>query len=199
MTYKRKSRYWEIICYPDSLPENYEEIIGKFMIPVAQSPIHDKDKWEDTTEEHQKGDYKKAHYHLLLCFEGPTTYNNVITYAEELNTKQIRAVSSSRGMYEYLTHKNNPEKAQYEETKIKTYGGFSYENTISYSETEIEQLKRGIINIINEQEIEEYKALYDYFNYNDLKECCSIISRNTIFFNAYLKSKKFMVAEESKK
>lgn len=199
MTNTRRSRYWEIIAYPDSMPENYKEIIEKWYLPAVRSPKHDKDIYESTTEEHKKGEIKKAHYHILLAFGNTTTYNNVITYAEELNTKQIRAVSSIRGAYDYLTHKNNPEKAQYIEEDIQYYNGFSKEDTITYSETELEQLKRGIVNIINEKNITEYKSLYDYFNYNDLRECCSLVSRNTTFFNAYLKSKKFMVAEEVNK
>lgn len=191
----KRSRYWEIMLYPDSLPDNWKEIITSWYLQACLSPLHDKDKWEETTQDHQKGDYKKSHYHLMLCFGNTTTYKNVLAYAEELNTKQIRAISSSRGAYDYWTHKNNPEKAQYEEKEMLYFGGFTKENCIAYTESEIEAIKRSIISIINNQKITEYATIYDYLNKNEMYECCAVLSHNTIFYNAYIKSKKYSIDE----
>ena len=46
--YKR-GRNWWIVVYPESLPENWKEIISTE--PVAISPLHDKDVNADGTKE----------------------------------------------------------------------------------------------------------------------------------------------------
>lgn len=38
-----KGRSWAFIMYPDSMPQNYEEIITDLGLPFAISPLHDKD------------------------------------------------------------------------------------------------------------------------------------------------------------
>ena len=79
---------------------------------------------------------------------------------------------------------------------MQFYGGFNVQDNIGYSDTEQEQLKRAVIDIINKNGYTEYKAIYDYCNENKLYDLCAIISHNTIFYNAYIRSKKYILTEQ---
>lgn len=178
-----KSKYWTFLMYPDSMPNNWKEIIEKWYIPVAISPIHDKDKKED-------GTIKKPHYHAVIYYNNTTTYNQIKRMIEPLGSEYAEPVISFKGMYEYLTHKNNPEKAQYKEEEITKINFKDINDLTGYSESEIEDIKRTIIEIINKNYIYEFKDIYDYCNQNELYQCTNILSHCTIFFEAYLKSKR---------
>ena len=58
-------RTWAFVIYPDSLPSNWEEIILNTGLPMAISPLHDKDINPDGTE-------KKPHYHVIIYYENAT-------------------------------------------------------------------------------------------------------------------------------
>ena len=73
-----KKRYWAMILYPESAPDNWKDKLVESGIQCAVSPLHDKDKNADNTP-------KKAHYHIILCYEGPTTFKNVNSLCESLN------------------------------------------------------------------------------------------------------------------
>ena len=61
-----KGRNWAFIVYPDSLPVNYEEIITNTGLPMAFSPLHDKDL-------NATGEAKKPHYHVICYYDNTTT------------------------------------------------------------------------------------------------------------------------------
>ena len=59
------------------------------------------------------GEPKKPHYHVIVSYEGPTTYSNVEKLTARLNQPIPQPLEQVRGYYRYLTHEDNPEKAQY--------------------------------------------------------------------------------------
>ena len=56
-----RSRLWVFVAYPESLPENWLDIIADWHVPCCISPLHDKDINAD-------GEAKKPHYHIVLQF-----------------------------------------------------------------------------------------------------------------------------------
>jgi hypothetical protein len=56
---KDKARYFTFLLYPESIPEDWEMKLESIGLPIAISPLHDKDL---SDVEGQK--YKKAHYHV---------------------------------------------------------------------------------------------------------------------------------------
>lgn len=184
-TKEKKERYWTFIMYEDSRPNNWKEILEEEMIQIAISPRHDRDMKEET------GELKKPHYHVLLCFNGPTTYNRALEIAQKMGASIVKRVLAVKGMYDYFTHKWNEDKAKYNEEDIICLNGF---NIADYGMTnnEIEALKRQIIKIVRENQIVEYSKLYDLLFDNEMYQMCDIVSKNTMFFNAYLKSKKYI-------
>ena len=179
-----KERNWTCVVYPESVKEDWKETLQSYGLQVAISPLHNKDI--DPT-----GENKKPHYHILIHFNGPTTYRKVAILTEEIGATIPQRVISAKGMIRYFTHKDNPEKYQYDEKEITTINGLDINEIDGFSNSEIEEIKRQLVGIINELQIHEYADLYDYCKNNELYEMCEIISKNTIFFNAYLKSKLF--------
>ena len=78
----------------------------------AISPLHDKDL-------NATGEPKKAHWHVIVVYGSPTTESNVKSLTERLNAPKPIPLEQVRGYYRYLTHKDNPEKAQYDEKTFK--------------------------------------------------------------------------------
>lgn len=178
-----KERYWTFVMYPDSRPEDWKEILQQTGLKIAISPIHNKDKNPDGTK-------KKEHYHVLLCFDGPTTYKRALEVASSVNGTIPQRVMSTKGIIRYFSHKDNPEKAQYDEKEISVINEMNIKSIVQPTTTEVEQMKRNIITIIKELEIREYGKLVDYLMEQKLYDYLEIVSNKTIFFTAYLNSKR---------
>ena len=186
-----KERYWTFIMYPQSMPKDWKEYLQETGLKIAISPLHNKDKNADETQ-------KKEHYHVLLCFSGPTTYARVEKITRYLNATIPKRVMSVIGIIRYFTHKDNPEKEQYNEEDIISINGLDIKDYDGLTQTRIQYLKKEIVRYIRENHIYDYSVLYDKMLDQGNMESCEVISTNTIFFNSYLKSRKW-IKEEFKK
>ena len=111
-------RSWAFVMYPESMPDNWVDIIRDTGLPMAISPLHDKDL-------NPTGEEKKAHYHVICYYENPTTQNNVYqNVCKPLNATIPLKLESMRGMYRYHIHMDNPEKYQYDDRDRQFFNGF---------------------------------------------------------------------------
>ena len=113
-----KKRNWAFVLYPESAPKDWKEQLQQTGLSVAISPLHNKDLDPTNTP-------KKAHYHIILCYSGPTSYNVVKRLTDSLNQPIPIALEQVRGYYRYFTHIDNPDKYQYDEKEIFHLNGFS--------------------------------------------------------------------------
>lgn len=178
-----KKRNWAFVLYPDSAPENWLEIIQKSGLQGAISPLHDKDL-NDTGEE------KKAHFHIILIFSGPTSFNVVNNFTSSLNQRIPQPLESVRGYYRYLTHKDNPDKYQYNERDISVFNGFDISDFVELSKSEVLQIKKKIQQFIRDNKIYEYCDLMDVLLDNDMIQEYDVASSNTYFFEKYISSRR---------
>ena len=74
--------------------------------------LHDKDKDD-------YGHKKKDHYHFYIEFPNPR-YLNSIAKDLEIDSNYIEKVYDKKGILNYLTHRNQPEKYQYDIKEVKT-------------------------------------------------------------------------------
>lgn len=86
---------WWIVVYPESLPENWKEIISTE--PVAISPLHDKDVNADGTK-------KKPHYHIVFNYKGNKSFEQMDEMARVLRAPIPERISGLTGAVRYLTH-----------------------------------------------------------------------------------------------
>lgn len=176
-----KKNKWAFVLYPESAPSNWLEELQLTGLQCAISPLHDKDINPD-------GEIKKAHYHIILIYDGPTTYNNVKQLTDRLNQPIPQPLEQVRGYYRYLTHKDNPEKWQYNEEDIKTINGFDILEYVELTTTEVNKIKVEIQKIIRDNEITEYADLMDLLLDSDLKNYWDVASNHTFFFDKYISS-----------
>ena len=187
MALTSKTRYWTFLLYPDSCNPDYLQFLNELHIPVALSPLHDRDTNPDDT-------IKKAHIHVIVCFEGPTTYNNVLeNICEPLKATIPKRVLSIRGMYRYLCHLDNPEKYQYNVDDIILLGDFKIELT----DTEINNLKIEITKDIEYYDIPDYYTLCNYYINQGYFDNFKIVSSNTSFFKSYIIERRLHQKEET--
>lgn len=176
-----KERHWTFILYPESAPTNWKDILQDTGLPIAISPLHNKDI-------NSTGESKKEHYHVLVSFPGPTTFNKVNSICAKLNCPIPKRVLSCVGIIRYFTHKDNPDKAQYDERDIFVLNGFDLDNYNQLTTSQILVIKKSLINIIRNNNFVEYSDLCNWLIDNDFLDMFNVVSTNTIFFNNYITS-----------
>ena len=185
-----KKRNWAFVLYPESAPDNWKDVLQKTGLPFAISPLHNKDVNPD-------GSIKKPHYHIILCYAGPTSFNVVNRLVSGLNQPIPQYLEQIKGYYRYFTHKDNPEKYQYKESDIECCNGFVVTDYIELTNSENLALKREILDFIIESDIYEYCDLVSVLHYEDKVDMLYCVSNNTLFFNSFLKSRRYKKAQEN--
>ncbi len=178
-----KKRNWTFVLYPESAPPDWREKIKISGLMAAVSPLHDKDV-------NPTGEAKKAHYHVLLVYSGPTTYNAVAKFTASLNATVPQALESVKGMYRYFTHKDNPEKYQYQESEILSLNGFNIADLVELTKSEVNEIKARILKLIRDVDLVEYAGLVDFLVDNGMTAEYDVAINNTFFFNTYITSRR---------
>ena len=185
-----KKRNWAFVLYPESAPKNWREQLLQTGLQCAVSPLHDRDL-------NPTGEPKKPHYHVILAYSGPTSYNVVKALTNgKLGQTIPQPLEQLEGYYRYFTHKDNPEKAQYNASDIETINGFDIRNYIDLTKSEVVRIKREIQAFIRDNQIFEYADLMDLLMDagEEMADHYEVAANNTVFFDRYLSSRRFRVA-----
>lgn len=164
-----KSKYFCCILYPESTTYDVDKVVKALAeehLTFALSPIHDRDVEED-------GSLKKSHHHLLLAYSSATTLSNIRGWFNacgmpESELHSVRVCSSALGYFRYLTHKDNPEKARYDDKEIRIFNDYD-EIFKKFSNTEkdkIDNLVR-IFQIVDELKTISFHNLIQYLMLNE--------------------------------
>lgn len=188
-----KKREWTFVLYPESAPRDWRDIIRQRGLIAAASPLHDRDINADGTP-------KKPHHHIILVYDGPTTYNNVLTFCQgELNGTIPKVLDSPRGMYTYFTHEDNPEKAQYEKSDIEHFNNFNITDLCMLKASEIFEIKCRVLDFIDDNDIFEYSDLIYYLRAAKMKDELQVATESTFFFDKYITSRRNSLGRLEKK
>lgn len=184
MAKDKRSNKWAFIIYKDSAPENYLDVLEELHIPFILSPWHDNDVNKET------GEFKKNHKHGALFFESLKSYSQVSELLKEkLNApSHIEVVMSPKGMYDYFTHAENPEKSIYSTDDIESGCGFDLDKFLLEQDSEV--FLEAVIDVITENNFTEFEDLVQYARYNDTALLGLIIER-TYFFTKLLDSRRY--------
>ena len=85
-----RSRNFATMVYPESAPDGWTDILQNLSVPCFVAPLHDSDVDDD-------GVIKKAHYHVLMKFEGKKSLDNVRELCKKFGGVGCEAVQSARG------------------------------------------------------------------------------------------------------
>ena len=187
---------WCFLIYPDSAPKDWKNILDNTHIPCAISPLHQPDPGGE------EGEKKKEHWHIILDFgQGKKSQKQILEISQGLlNGTYPEPIISPIGYYEYLIHKNHPDKEQFDEG----YGAITYLNGFdldTYQKIDKEdKLPSGfieLIEVINDEGITEFARLVSYCMAND-RELLNPLRKDSYFFNSYMRSMRGIVADGRK-
>lgn len=185
-----KGRNWAFVVYPESLPENWQDIVLETGLPMAFSPLHDKDV-------NPGGDNKKPHYHVICYYENTTTQKNVKeNVTDRLNGTIPIKLESMVGMYRYHLHLDNPEKYQYDDRNRMFFNGFDVNKVDSLTYTEIGKILMELQTLIRREHILEYADLLDILQDNEMLNALDVARNHTMFLNTYITSRRYKTRNE---
>lgn len=154
---KDKARYFTFLLYPESIPDDWELKLELLGLPIAISPLHDKD--ESSIEGQQ---YKKAHYHVIYVANNPVTADSVRKRIQRTLGKQsvakVQVVAQSvENVYLYLTHESKDAIAKnkhvYDKKDIKLLNNFDVDRYLTLDESEKKELRQTLFEIIADYKI----------------------------------------------
>lgn len=190
-----KSKYFCCILYPDSTTYVVDKIIKSLAeenLTFAVSPIHDRDIEDD-------GSPKKRHFHLLLAYTSATTLNNIRGWFNacglpDSELHSVRVCASGVGYFRYLTHKDNPEKAQYNDKDIRIFNDYDdiFKRFSNIGSDKIDKLIR-IFQIVDELQTISFHNLIQYLmlNERDLFKLLTCSSALAICVKEYQRSLEY--------
>lgn len=177
------ARGWDIIVYPESAPQNWLELLEETRMEIAISPLHDKDINPTTNE------VKKAHYHILIVAPGKKSFTQILEITKALNAPIPQVCKSTKGTLRYFTHKDNPEKYQYNSDDIKTLNGFDIKEILKPTTSECMMLQREMIQFCIDYEICEYSDLISYA-LNNNHDWFEELARSSFMIMNFIKSRR---------
>ena len=186
-------RAWAFMLYPESAPEDWEKRLMLSGTRAAVSPLHDQDV-------NKKGKIK-PHYHVLLHYDGPTRFSAVSQFTKfEMGGTYPKAVNHPRGYYSYLSHKNAPEKFQYDEKEIRLFNGFDAEAFADLTTSDKRKLMRELTQFIFDTGLTEFSDFIQIIlEDKENPEAFYVASSNTRYFVPLLNSMRFRNPKLSKK
>lgn len=149
-----KTRAFVSIGYPESLKDDWIDILSETHVQVLISPLHNEDISSD-------GSKKKEHYHILILFDGPKTIEQAQTIFDSIGATKCQMVNSVRGQARYLCHLDDLDKAPYDVGSVTALNGADYLSLIELPSNKY-QIIRDIITYCKEENIYSFAELFEY-------------------------------------
>lgn len=201
---KEKSRYFTFLLYPESIPNDWELKLETLGVPIAVSPLHDKDK---SNVEGQQ--YKKPHYHVIYIAKNPVTADSVRWKIKKLLGENslaiVQVVLNVENTYLYLTHESKDaiakKKHVYDKANIKLINNFDIDRYVTLDVEEKTEIFNVVVSLIRTYTLQNIFDLYDFIDENGevygltIKLVNEVISGKTgfmklLFDGAYQRSKR---------
>lgn len=183
-----RTRVWTAVLYPESAPADWRERIDELHIEWAESPLHEFDT-------NPTGEVKKAHWHIVLAFDGPKSYDQVCEILAPLNGPIPQKCHSLKGAVRYFAHLDNPEKYQYPTSGIVGHGGFDVAEALAPSSAKRKDLIAEMLDWVKDNQIVELQDLMDYARENRYDDWFDLLVRDSTFVvNQYIKSQRHRTA-----
>lgn len=203
---KDKARYFTFLLYPESILDGWEMKLESIGLPIAISPLHDKDL---SDVEGQK--YKKAHYHVIYVAKNPVTADSVrYKIKKTLGEKSVSmvqiVVQSMENIYLYLTHESKDaiakNKRVYAKRDIKLLNNFDIDRYITLDVEDKDDMLNDVCDLIDEHGLANIRELRrfvrtsgDEYNLPSMKIINSVLRSHTglirLYFDAVYQERKY--------
>lgn len=175
-----RTRIFATVVYPESAPENWQDILVSCVVPAFISPLHDRDI-------NPTGESKKSHFHVMLMFDSVKTIEQAKDIFDLIGGVGCERVNSVRGYARYLCHLDNPDKAQYSVEDVRCLAGADYLDVIGLP---IDRYKAigEMIDFCYENRIFVYADLLMYARRERFDWFRILCDSGTVVMREYLKS-----------
>ena len=188
-----RTRTWVAVVYPESAPPNWREILDEQHIEWAESPLHNQDV------DFATGEVKKAHWHIVMAFDGPKSYEQVMELIAPLNCPSPQKCHSLKGAVRYFVHLDNPEKVQYNSTEIVGHGGFDVAAALAPTSSKRYQFIGEMMDFCRENCIVEFQDLCDYAMRERKDDWFPLLCDScTIIMGNYIRSQRHRSGENTR-
>lgn len=184
-----RSVSWVFVAYPESLPDNWIDLLTETMVSFCISPLHDKDL--DAT-----GELKKAHWHVILSYGSKKSFNQVKEITDMLNQPIPQPCRNVKGYVRYLVHKDNPDKAQYDESLIQCFNGFDIGTYLKVSCTDRYLALSEMVQLIDDSDITEYSDFLLWCRTNNFEWFKILCDSGTFMIKEYITSRRHKKREK---
>lgn len=171
-----RARNFATVIYPESAPSDFLDVISDFHVKGFLSPLHDRDG-------------KKAHYHLLLMYDGKKSLDQVKSDFLSFGGVGCEVVKSAKGYARYLCHLDDLNKAQYPVDDVKSFAGSDYKSFIRELSDEFDILT-DIMDFCDQYDVYSFYALVNYCR-KHRSEWFSYLSESSVFIREWLKSREW--------
>lgn len=203
---KDKARYFTFLLYPESIPNDWETQLETIGVPIAISPLHDRDKSSVEGQE-----YKKAHYHVIYVAKNPVTTDSVRFKIKNLLGNQSLAkvqivLQSMESMYLYLTHESKDaiakNKYKYNKADIKLLNNFDIDRYITLDVEDKDDMLNDVCDMIDDHSLANIRELRRFikehgteYNLPSMKIINSVLRSHTglirLYFDAVYQERKY--------
>ncbi|MGP5093503.1 replication protein [Staphylococcus equorum] len=201
-----KARYFTFLLYPESIPENWKMQLELIGIPMAISPLHDRDKSNVKGQE-----YKKAHYHVIYVAANPVTSHSVrMRIQRALGKESVAKVQiikqSMENIYLYLTHESKDaiakNKYKYDKKDIKLLNNFDIERYVVLDVEDKDEMLNDVCDMIDDHGLANIRELRRFvkehgteYNLPSMKIINSVLRSHTglirLYFDAVYQERKY--------
>jgi hypothetical protein len=201
-----KARYFTFLLYPESIPENWKMQLELIGVPMAISPLHNKDKSNVEGQE-----YKKSHYHVIYVAANPVTPHSVrMRIQRALGKESIAKVQiikqSMENMYLYLTHESKDaiakNKYKYDKKDIKLLNNFDIDRYVVIDVEDKDEMLNDVCDMIDDHGLANIRELRRFvkehgteYNLPSMKIINSVLRSHTglirLYFDAVYQERKY--------
>lgn len=168
---KPKGTQFTFLLYPENLPDDWETRLRELDIPMAISPLHNKDI------DNKMGGFKKPHYHGIAMYKNPITrdgmtkrLNRALAHdgCKNCVPKVQFLVKGVKSTFLYLTHESESAieegKHVYDASEIKLFNNFDISRYVVLDASEKEELLSDLLKLIYKYRLVNMFQLLDYLN-----------------------------------
>ena len=201
-----KARYFTFLLYPESIPDDWKMQLEMIGVPMAISPLHDRDKSNVEGQE-----YKKAHYHVIYVAANPVTTHSVRKRIQRaLGNESIAKVQvikqSVENMYLYLTHESKDaiakNKYKYNKKDIKLLNNFDIDRYVVLDVEDKDEMLNDVCDMIDEHGLANIRELRRFvkehdteYNLPSMRIINSVLRSHTglirLYFDAVYQERKY--------
>lgn len=202
----KRARAWTAMVYPESVKEGWLDKLADQLVEALVSPLHDKDVWmvEDEAENplHVAGEPKKAHWHIVISYKNPVTYEKAKEAFDAIGAvtppEPKAKVKDFKQMARYLCHLDQPKKHRYDTADVKTFGAIDYPALVMAGSDEDDMIDE-IFDFISGNLIVSFRQFVDLTRADHPEWRLLVYHQYAALISRYIKSLAWELEQENRK